>query len=328
MANYYVSSLAIGGGDGSLSSPWTLSESVANAVAGDDIIIMADGEYIVSSPLSFPVAGSSSGYVRVIGANAYGIIDGTKPVLNGATLTTGSDIFRFNVASQCFEIENIEFRNSPQHAIYTGTNTVYGRINRCDFKNCAGSGVITISSSSTFEIIYSKFTECSVGVGSLNTLRFSNSIIMGCQIVNNGTGIYCGTNTHIINNIFIGNGIAIRANAAINGNIIIGNTFFKCTGNAIQFYSGANRYLTIVNNIFRLNLGYAIHTQNTPLFVMKYFNNCFSDNSLGDTDLGTVSGHGNIHSDPLFISEVSGNEDLRLQSTSPCINAGINPYGY
>jgi hypothetical protein len=42
MANYYVSSLAIGGGDGSLSSPWTLSESVANAVAGDDIIIMAD----------------------------------------------------------------------------------------------------------------------------------------------------------------------------------------------------------------------------------------------------------------------------------------------
>jgi len=40
---------------------------------------------------------------------------------------------------------------------------------------------------------------------------------------------------------------------------------------------------------------------------------------------GVLPGYGNVTTDPLFESIVSGSEDFSLQSTSPCLNAG---YGY
>jgi hypothetical protein len=50
----YVSSLAAGGGDGSVGSPWTLVEAAAAAVAGDRVNIKADGTYTLGADLTLP----------------------------------------------------------------------------------------------------------------------------------------------------------------------------------------------------------------------------------------------------------------------------------
>jgi len=70
------------------------------------------------------------------------------------------------------------------------------------------------------------------------------------------------------------------------------------------------------------------HTLNNCI---AYFNTAPGDANYGNADLNNCctaplppSGMGNITDEPLFVDYVGGN--LRLQSSSPCINAGNNAY--
>ena len=53
MAIRYGSSLAVGGGDGTFLSPWTLQELADFTLAGDEGRIMADGVYLPTAITTF-----------------------------------------------------------------------------------------------------------------------------------------------------------------------------------------------------------------------------------------------------------------------------------
>lgn len=330
MAVYYVSSLASGSGDGSLGSPWTLEQGAAGAGAGDELRIINDGVYQLSNSISFPVAGDTDGYVTIKGANASGIVDGSKPKIDGANLMSTAEAFTFDVANQIAEIEFLEFINIKAYAINTYA-TIRIRVANCGFTGVGGDGygVFVSSSSSRLHVVNCIFQNLNVGIGSTNQNRFQSGAAIKNVFINCNTGIIMGAGTNVLNNVFIRNGVAVKSNYVFTDNIIADNTFFKCSSDAIQLNNTtANRFVNIYNNIFRSNGGYAINTIGAPEFVFKFWCNCFSNNSSGDSDLEIMDGFGNIHADPLFVSETEGSENLCLQPTSPCINAGLNPYGY
>jgi len=327
MAVYYVSSLASGSGDGSYESPWTLEEAAANAVAGDEVRIMADGTYLPSATIAPAAVGSAGAYVTYVGANSSGEVDGTRPLISGANLPANTDIFSFGTtAQQHFEFRDLEIANSPRHAIYSNL-TVYGMLINCVIHDSVNSGCYALSSTSKFVIDRCYLYNNGVGLGNNNASRFSGSIVRNCMFANNTVGLLNGLACTIQSNLFLRNGYGIQANNYLTETTITNNVFYGSTNDAIKLNTAAgSRFNIISDNIFRSNGGYAINNYDSLSY--RLYNNCFSNNTSGDTNLGTISGNGNIHEDPLFVSETLGSEDFRLQSTSPCKDAGRNPYGY
>lgn len=82
--------------------------------------------------------------------------------------------------------------------------------------------------------------------------------------------------------------------------------------------------LVVVDCISRRNGAYGFNMNSeTDYQWMGY--NCAHNNTSPAIDIngGTLPGPGNVTSDPKFQSETDGSEDLRLQSDSPCFQAGV-----
>jgi hypothetical protein len=164
------------------------------------------------------------------------------------------------------------------------------------------------------------------GIGAVYNYRMPNLKLIACTIENNSdTGIYVGDELIVLKTIVKNNGVGIRANITAPAMWLISNSTFYKNTNAIDVGSGSLDLSIIESNIFRNNTGYAFKSGSTIIDRITIMNNCFSNNSSGDSDSGPITGNGNIHDDPLFVSEVEGEEDFNLQPTSPCISAGLNP---
>lgn len=89
MATYYTSSSASGGGDGSLGDEFTLAEALSSVNVSDDdlVIIKADGIYAPTAAIT-----KDTNEVAYIGGNSSGTVDGTRPVLSGASVADNSKI--------------------------------------------------------------------------------------------------------------------------------------------------------------------------------------------------------------------------------------------
>lgn len=328
MAIFFVSSLATGGGDGSFSDPWTLQEGMG-VESPDELRIIADGTYLPTATLSPTGIGSANNPVLITGCSLTGDVDGTKADISGATLPSETDILEHTI-TQYIVYKNLIVRNSLRHGITcpSGANLQF---NNVDILNNAQWGATPLTNSSA----RFSFTNCLIsgnmyGIGSTNFSRMSDLKLIACTIENNSnTGIHVGTGLIVLKTVVKNNGVGIRANNPTLPSmwVISNSTFYKNT-NAIDVGSDSLSLSIIESNIFRNNTGFAFKSGSTIVDRIIIMNNCFSNNSSGDSESGPITGNGNIHEDPLFVSEVEGEEDFNLQPTSPCINAGLNPYGY
>jgi hypothetical protein len=327
MAVYYVSSLASGSGDGSLANPWTIDQSLS-AVAGSEIRLIADGIYNITTTLSWTAIGTATAFNKIIGCNASGVVDGTKAVLSAQNAAISIVLF---LASQRLSFKYIKFLDCASQAVYG--QSAYGdpsfcAVTDCEFINCY-TGIQLPSAQSSLRVIGCLFSGCTLGIGSSASGRHSGNIIYESVFIANDTGLYLGSASTVNKCIFIRNNYGFRCNTNFIDSVLSHNTFFGNTADAIRLITGA-RFSLITNSIFRNNGGYGINADADCKEGLSLSYNCFSNNTSGPINLdgGVPWGEGHIFTDPLFISEVPGSEDLRLQSASPCTDAGSNPVGY
>jgi hypothetical protein len=328
MAIYFASSLAIGGGDGSLSNPWTLQEGMG-VESPDELRIIADGTYLPTATLSPTGIGSANNPVLITGCSLTGDVDGTKADISGATLPSETDILEHTI-TQYIMYKNLIVRNSPRHGIACPSGDARLHFNNIDILNNAQWGATPLTNSSA----KFSFTNCLIsgnmyGIGAVYNYRMPNLKLIACTIENNSdTGIYVADELIVLKTIVKNNGVGIRANVTAPAMWSISNSTFYKNTNAIDVGSGSLDLSIIESNIFRNNTGYAFKSGSTIVDRIIIMNNCFSNNSSGDSESGPITGNGNIHDNPLFVSEVEGEEGFNLQPTSPCISAGLNPQGY
>lgn len=327
MAIFFASSLATGGGDGSFSDPWTLQEGM-DVESPDELRIIADGTYSPTTTLSPTGTGSANKPVLITGCSSTGDVDGTKADISGVNLSSEKDILEHTIA-QYIMYKNLKVRNSPRHGI-TCPSATNLHFNNVDILNNAQWGATPLTNSNARFL----FTNCLIsgnkyGIGTATNSRMPNLKLIACTIENNSnTGIYVANELTVLKTVVKNNGIGILANNTAPSMWLISNSTFYKNTNAINVGDGSLNLSIIESNIFRNNTGYAFKSGSTIVDRIMIINNCFSNNSSGDSESGPITGNGNIHEDPLFVSEVEDEEDFNLQSTSPCINTGLNPYGY
>jgi hypothetical protein len=160
------------------------------------------------------------------------------------------------------------------------------------------------------------------------------STLYNCTLAANWAGNYGGGAVQgtLYNCMLTGNSAGIGGGAAWG-------TLYNCmfTGNwADDFGGGADgctlNNCTLTGNSAWSQAGGAEESRlnncilyfNTALRGANYYSNGYSTLNYCSTTPMPTNGVGNITNEPLFVDDTSGN--LRLQSNSPCINAGNNAY--
>jgi hypothetical protein len=325
MAIFFASSLATGGGNGSFSNPWTLQEGM-DVESPDELRIIANGTYLPTATLSPTGIGSANTPVLITGCSLTGDVDGTKADISGATLPSGTDILDHTI-TQYITYKNLIVRNSPRHGIACSNGDTRLHFNNIDILNNAQWGATPLTNSmAKFSFINCLISGNMYGIGAVYNYRMPNLKLIACTIENNSdTGIYVADELIVLKAIVKNNGVGICANVTAPAMWSISNSTFYKNTDAIDVGSGSLDLSIIESNIFRNNTGYAFKSGSTIIDRITIMNNCFSNNSSGDSESGPITGNGNIHDNPLFVSEVEGEEDFNLQPTSPCINTGLNP---
>ncbi len=154
----------------------------------------------------------------------------------------------------------------------------------------------------------------------------SNCVVAGNSACNSGGGAYSGTlndctlTGNMANygggaNYGLLNNCTLTGNSASGGGGAYGSTLNNCTltSNSANAGGGANRS-TLNNCILYFNTAAWVGANYTDESTLNY--SCTTPLPAG--------GVGNFTLDPLFADQLAGN--LRLQSNSPCINAGNNAY--
>ncbi|MBU0767413.1 right-handed parallel beta-helix repeat-containing protein, partial [Patescibacteria group bacterium] len=175
----------------------------------------------------------------------------------------------------------------------------------------------------------------------------SSPTITNNTISGNNYGILCNSSSpSITNNTISGNNCGIyciSSSPAITNNTISGNTWhgINCSssspsitnntisGNNYGIYCFSSSSPAITNNIISGNNNYGIYENDSssdpPTNYNCFFNNTpadyFNENSKSkDVAWLNTQWTGNISADPQFIAGA----DFHLQSTSPCIDSGLN----
>ena len=138
-------------------------------------------------------------------------------------------------------------------------------------------------------------------------------ILYRCTLIGNSANGGGGAGGGTLNDCVLRGNVAASIGGAGSGDNVPG-TLNNCTlvGNSAGSEAGGAYNLTLKNCIVYHNLA-----PSNPDYTGTNLNYCC-------TPILPPAGIGNITSTPLFVNETQGN--LRLQSNSPCINAGFNGF--
>ena len=316
----YVDASASGGGTGTQASPWTFSEALTNASAGDRVNVKvgtyagdntamtADGTR--DNPIVF------RGYQTTIGDlddNDEDLADGTEiPFISGSVSGGG-----FNDCAYTF-VNHLSFKTTASNNINGWRMLLnHGYVRRCKFLSDA-SGAGSTSTRACAVGGNTSVYDCFIRSASSSNYSLVNGLALhsiGNTIVYTGGGVGgAGLSAqHSFNNTYVNLGTAISVSYATY-NINVNNcTFYNCTTGFKTTTADYNRTRTITNCYFaNCTTGIDSHlTDNSGFNVINcgFYNN--TNNVSGNVPLLVNPRYDT--SDP-FVD--SANNDFRLASSS------------
>lgn len=281
-----------GGGD-----YFTIPQAVTAAVDGD-IIYVFDGDYFETFSTNKKIhLIAQSRNVRLINPGTFSISGSST--LKGFSIETtvnvnGGVIFNNDFTNSNFSISRGSFiqNNFDSCTININSSSTPTLALANYISNAPGYGITTRYDTENFRIIANKFENCKNGA-----IYISKS----------------NQNTIVSNNIFIYSNECLNIDRA--DNFVITNCLFvDNSGNRIiTVYTSSSKDVSFYNCIFINNSSSSI--TNIPTSENPKGFNCFFNNTAV-----MPAAEGNIEQDPMFVN-ISA-EDYRLQSGSPCIDAG------
>lgn len=235
----------------------TLATILAIPPSAGDVIYCCAGASVgetTAAELACASSGTNAGgWIKVIGCNASGTVDGTRYIIDA----NNGDFNVFNFAGyDMWWLENIQVQNNggtTKHGFYSSASNSDGHV----FINCAASDC-TGSGFSTDNIRFSYFIRC---FSSLNTshgfacggtrdlflfcmaqnnstdgfsnINFYNSIIGCISYSNTDDGVNGVTGMHVMNCVIDSNdddGLEVTAGTNLWGSLIIGNRITNHAG--------------------------------------------------------------------------------------------------
>jgi hypothetical protein len=219
MTTYYVDPAAGGANDGSSwTDAWTSLQSAADTASAGDIVYCR-GTQTLTVKIDFDTNSgrSASGFIKFIGCNASGTVDGTRFALDGNSSATHAIE---NAGQSWLWFENVEVKNCTGDGIDCGTGTSFGNwvlvncyshdnssdgiatyrlstgnmlLLRCRFESNSGSGIDGPYVGALYVVC------CSIkdnGAFGVQADWAEDAVLVGDVIHNNGaSGIVFGSNT-------------------------------------------------------------------------------------------------------------------------------------
>ncbi len=360
MTTYYVD--GVSGSDGaagtSFGTAWeTIQFGLDNTLLpGDELRICATGTYTITVQVDVDTnAGTPDNYILITGANATGVVDGTKAIIFASfdgNMFSGSQKFlkwqhiditlQWSNKSIWSVMNNGIFQDIDAHSNQPGVTLFFQPqtvlIQRVTYENTnvGQTGRFASILNSTGYIIRNCFaknlsTALDIG-GTTGYAVIQDSVFEGCTTAilideASSTDVSVGNVTIIGCLIFDGvTGIFTRA----NNTYVTNCTIVDNSGNGITSEDIAGAHLYVFKSIIAYNGGYGID-QGSPwsLYPIVERNNRYYQNTSGDLLTGSIDSSSS-NGDPEFENRAS--DDYSLSASSPLIQipqtnaAGIVSY--
>ena len=316
MAIYYTSSSAAGGGVGSYVDPWTLQEAFDSAVAGDEVRILNDGVYYLTSSIDIDTnSGTSSSHISYRGRSS----DDTSyelVTIDGSSLGATAPIFDLESYPASFGYLDF-FDLKLQNATYDPIRTFYNRCYECFWSRCIIDGGRYCFFTNNSRVYRCEVLNCTVGVFGVRNTR-----IIECFIHDNAVGISnCEQDTLFFGCLFINHS---RASQQFSGTV----NFLNCTFDNNTEVMSYLKSKFVINCVFSNSSSFGISLDPTQYFSnMLFIGNYFYNNTVNISGssltyeqslLNTLDG-----SNPLYVSTAAGSEDYNISSDSPLLGRGL-----
>lgn len=307
-AVYYISPTGSDSNSGSEAAPWQTIQKALNTLNPGQKALVRAGTY--TQDLVMTRAGTSANPITI---SAY---PGETPILHAASTSGDTYPMQFGSGAAYVRLSGFILEN----AIGTSSANIYfyGNANHIEvsgniIRNSQDQGIYTENTTSYIHIISNKIYN-----NGLNHQAGQHQ----------SHGIYIeGSYDLIANNLIYDHpfGFGIQVYPQNTNTVIVNNTIANNAHSGIVL--GTVSSIVIRNNIITNNSSWGIERAGT---VSSSFldHNLFYANSGGNQEGGSISGldssGGNLTVDPLYINYAS--RDLRLQNTSPGINAGLSAW--
>ena len=187
-ATYYVTNDALGGGDGSWGSPWSLVEGFSSASANDTVKIQG-GTYTDMHPV-VGNSGSSGNLIVFESDNGTVILDGVDDTGNGVTSS-----------KNYIHIKNLEIINFDDGISFS--NSDYFNVSGCNITLCGGNGIY-INDGGVDSVI----TECTINSNAEHGISLNFAFFSTFDLKNNYVDDY--DTTYYDYSFYLASGVTVH----------------------------------------------------------------------------------------------------------------------
>jgi len=312
MPTYYVRSS--GGNDGndglSFGNGWaTVQHAADTVIAGDTVLVCADGNHTPSLTIDFDATtGTSGSRITFRGAGATGDDDGTVATISGSSLGAGF-IIDATGSIDYVDFENLRITGGPSSGFNQQSGSAVWSFRNCRFDNNTNYGFISSWSTGP------QFYDCEFDNNGSDGLAGYIAGAYRCSFHDNtGDGYQAYTESISFCVSYDNGNDGFRFDSLDSSGIAHNLTSFGNGSDGIYINSSQS---TITNSIVFDNGAYGINATATGQGA-TYINICSHSNTTAHCNWngGTIPGSGHVLEDPSFVSVTDGAEDLTPQNTN------------